>query len=56
MSDGPVFKQLPRSVEAEEGEDVELECEVDGNPLEIFWVHDPIDRVSVHFNVFFSQF
>lgn len=47
LADPPVFKQLPKSVEAEDEDEVELECEVDGNPLEIVWVHDPIDRVRI---------
>lgn len=46
--DAPSFKQLPKSIEAEDGDEVTLECEVDGNPLEIYWVYDPIDRVCLH--------
>lgn len=50
ISDPPVFKQLPTSVEGDDKEKINLACDVDGNPLEIVWVHDPIDRVR---NVFF---
>lgn len=34
-------------MEADKNDKVTLKCEADGNPLEIVWVHDPIDRVSV---------
>lgn len=44
--DPPIFKKLPKSIEADEKEKVTLTCDVDGNPLEIVWVHDPTDRVS----------
>lgn len=49
--------QLPKSIEADDREKVHLNCEVDGNPLEIIWLHDPIDRVSFksiykHKNIF----
>lgn len=42
-----MFTESPKSVEADKGDKVTLTCSADGNPLEIVWVHDPIDRVSV---------
>lgn len=44
-----MFKESPKSVEADKGDKVTLTCLADGNPLEIVWVHDPIDRVSISF-------
>lgn len=41
-----MFKESPKSLEADKGDKVTLTCLADGNPLEIVWVHDPIDRVS----------
>lgn len=46
ITDAPVFKEAPKSIEANSGEKVNLACDVDGNPLEIIWVYDPIDKVS----------
>lgn len=46
-TDPPSFKETPKSVEGEKGDRVTLNCQADGNPLEIVWVHDPIDRVSL---------
>lgn len=39
----PVFRQPLRSVEADARDKIKLHCDVDGNPLEIVWVHDPVD-------------
>lgn len=47
FADAPMFKESPKSMEADKGDKVTLTCSADGNPLEIVWVHDPIDRVSV---------
>lgn len=46
--DPPVFRQPLRSVEADTNETIRLHCDVDGNPLEIVWVHDPTDRLNHH--------
>ncbi|KAG4072922.1 hypothetical protein HA402_006602 [Bradysia odoriphaga] len=35
----PVFKSSPKSVEADLKEEINLECDVDGNPLEIVWLN-----------------
>ena len=48
FSDPPLFITMPSSVEADKKEAVDLTCDVDGNPLDIVWVHDPIDRVSTY--------
>lgn len=37
-----------RSVEADAQERIRLFCDVDGQPLEIVWVHDPVDRRHNH--------
>lgn len=47
-SDPPTFIETPKSTEANKGEKVNLKCSADGNPLEIIWVHDPIDRINYH--------
>lgn len=48
--DQPSFESRPSDVEAERGEEVSLLCKVLANPVpDIFWVFDPIDRVSVIF-------
>lgn len=47
-TDPPIFRQPLRSVEADAGEKIRLHCDVDGNPMEIVWVHDPIDRINHH--------
>lgn len=64
-ADAPMFKESPKSVEADKNDKVTLTCLADGNPLEIVWVHDPIDRVCIftcfsieidgtnHFRLFF---
>lgn len=44
--DAPSFKEAPKSIEADNGEKINLACDADGNPLEIIWVYDPIDKVS----------
>lgn len=54
--DPPVFKHAPQSVDADEKEVVKMSCDADGNPLEIVWVHDPIDRVSNNFTYLFCRF
>lgn len=43
--DPPSFIETPKTVEADKGEKVTLTCSADGNPVDIVWVHDPIDRV-----------
>ncbi|KAI8128117.1 Irregular chiasm C-roughest protein [Lucilia cuprina] len=46
ISYGPTFKEKPRSMEADIGSLVTLNCEVDGNPTpDIVWIQHPIDRV-----------
>lgn len=47
LPDPPVFKSPPKSVEADLREEINLECDVDGNPLEIVWVHAPAAEVSL---------
>lgn len=47
--DPPTFIETPKSIEADKGEKISLMCSADGNPVEIVWVHDPIDRVSFFF-------
>lgn len=48
MPDGPTFKEKPRSMEADIGSLVTLNCEVDGNPTpDVVWIQHPIDRVSI---------
>lgn len=44
-----MFKSPPKSVEADLKEEIHLECDVDGNPLEIVWVHAPAAEVSFSF-------
>lgn len=46
FADPPSFTELPESKEADKGDRVTLNCVADGNPVEIVWVHDPLDRVS----------
>ncbi|TMW40286.1 hypothetical protein DOY81_014634 [Sarcophaga bullata] len=46
ISYGPTFKEKPRSMEADIGSLVTLNCEVDGNPTpDVVWIQHPIDRV-----------
>ncbi|XP_031628454.1 irregular chiasm C-roughest protein-like [Contarinia nasturtii] len=44
----PSFVETPKSVEADRGDKVTLTCSAQGNPLEIVWVHDPVDRINYH--------
>lgn len=46
-----MFKSPPKSVEADLKDDINLECDVDGNPLEIVWVHAPAAEVSLKNNL-----
>lgn len=50
ISDGPIFRQRPASVEADVGALVSLVCDVAGNPTpDIVWIHDPSNRVCILF-------
>lgn len=47
VTDGPVFKTRPKSVEADLDQVAVLTCDVDGNPpADIVWIHEPTDRVN----------
>lgn len=47
VSDGPVFRTRPKSVEADNGGSTTLTCDVVGNPSpDILWIHEPNDKVS----------
>lgn len=50
--DPPSFIETPKTVEADKGEKVTLTCSADGNPVDIVWVHDPIDRVCLEIGQF----
>lgn len=51
-----MFKLPPKSVEADLKDEINLECDVDGNPLEIVWVHAPAAEVSLKQFVTYFQF
>lgn len=45
ISDGPRFTRKPQSVEEEMNMQVNLTCEVDGNPMpEISWIHEKYEK------------
>lgn len=40
VTDGPRFRQKPKSIQADPGTAVNLVCDVDGNPpAEVTWMH-----------------
>lgn len=47
VSDGPVFRARPKSIEADNGASITLTCDVVGNPSpDILWIHEPNDKVK----------
>ena len=48
ISYGPAFRMRPKSVEADIGNEVILNCDVDGNPApQITWIFDPTEKVTL---------